>query len=426
MSRGRCSKPASDSKESWAGVSRFWPAGYRRGAARYRLAIGLSTLLLACSAGASEITTPVPVEQEQARERELTSDEDPLGQRQTEKVDNPEEVEDQPDGISLYGSARFRYRFTSFKDFIGSRDSRLGVTGQWQYQPRKRLIGRIEAGLNLQPALGDTFLGRLLYFGVETPEHITTFGKNWSSYYRVSGFTDEFDGTGASASGTFNAATDGGATGTGRADNTLQSRFLMDWLPTAINMKPFNLNAQVQYGREIPRVAGSNYGAAFGLSGIVKTRKDTEIGVALNLAGIPNKGSAALTAAGIDGDALSVIAGIRRFRQKWLLATTVARLQNQETTDLGNYFNAWGWEVYGRYRLKNKLWVVGGWNWLQPDKGQSQATNYRVRYGVVGLRYAFEEFRRLIYFEARLDESRFENGSAFGNSYTVGFRWDLP
>ncbi|MFV1996593.1 MAG: hypothetical protein ACC641_01155 [Acidiferrobacterales bacterium] len=404
---------------------------------RCRLAIGLSAIFSICPVIASEFIStpanpeaappaPVPVEQQQARERELTSDEDPLGQRQTETVDKPEEWPSQPDGISAYGSARFRYRFTDFKNFVGSRNSRLGLTGQWQYQPGKRVIGRIEAGLNLQPALGDTFASRLMYIGVETPEHITTFGKNWSSYYRVSGFTDEFDSTGASASGTFNATTDGGATGTGRADNTLQSRFLVDGLPAAINVKPFNLNAQVQYGRKIPLVAGARYGAAFGLSGIVKTRKDTEIGLAVNFAGIPNKGNAAITAAGIDGDALSVITGIRRFRQKWLLATTVARLKNQETTNAGKYFNGWGWEVYGRYKLKNKLWAVGGWNWLQPDVGQSQATNYRVKYGVMGLRYAFEEFRRLIYLETRIDDGRLENGTPPGNSYSVGFRWDLP
>ena len=40
-------------------------------------------------------------------------------------------------------------------------------------------------------------------------------------------FTDLFQGNGGSASGTYNAGTDGGATGTGRADSVLQSRFLV-------------------------------------------------------------------------------------------------------------------------------------------------------------------------------------------------------
>lgn len=369
---------------------------------------------------------PIPIEQEEARERELTSDEDPLAQRQTEKVDMPEQWEEEPDGITIYGSARFRYRFTNFKDFTSSGNSRLGVTGQWQYQPRKWVIGRIEGGLNLQEALGDPIFKRLMYVGIETPKQITTFGKNWSTYYQVSGFTDLFDSTGGDASGTYNAGTDGGPTGTGRADYVLQSRLLVDWLPASTRIKPFDLNVQAQHGREIPKIAGENYGLTFGLSGIVKTQEDSEFGLALNYAAIPNKGSPALTAAGIDGDAISVIAGYKHFRKNWFLATTVARLHNQETTDQGNYFNGWGWEAYGRYRLKNKLWAVGGWNWLRPDKGQSQAVNYVVKYGVVGLRYAFEEFRRLIFFEARFDDSLLENGTAIGDSYAVGFRWDFP
>jgi len=372
------------------------------------------------------VPIPVPVEQEEARERELTSEEDPLAKRQVEKVDMPDQWEDKPNGVDIYGSARFRYRFTNFEDFVSSGNSRIGLNGQWQYQPRKWVFGRIEAGLNLQDLLGDSFFTRLMYVGVESPNHITTFGKNWSTYYQVSGFTDLFDSTGSSASGTFNANTDGGSTGTGRADGVLQSRFLFDWLPASRRVKPFDLNVQVQYGQEIPEVAGENYGIAYGLSTVVKTQKDTEIGLAINHAFIPNKGNAALTAAGIDGDALSAIVGYKKFREKWFLSTTIARLHNQETTDEGNYFNGWGWEAYGRYKLVNKLWAVGGWNWLQPDEGQSQATNYMVRYGVVGLRYAFEEFRRLVYFEARLDDSLLESGSRIGNSYAVGFRWDLP
>lgn len=404
---------------------------------RYRLSIFLFAILCACPTYAAEnvgsssnpdpnVPVPVSIEQEEARERELTSEEDPLGKRQTEKVDMPDQWEDKPSGVDIYGSLRFNYRFTDFSDFVASGNSRIGVNGQWQYQPRKWVFGRIEAGINVQQALGEPFFKRLIYVGVESPKHITTFGKNWSTYYQVSGFTDLFDSTGASASGTYNAGTDGGPTGTGRADTTLQSRFLVDWLPASTRVKPFDLNAQAQYGREIPEVAGENYGVALGLSSVIKTRKDTEMGLALNYADIPNQGNPALTAAGIDGDALAMVLGIKRFRKNWFLATTVARLHNIETTNEGNYFNGWGWEVYGRHRLKNKLWAVGGWNWLQPDKGQSQAANYVVKYGVVGLRYAFEEFRRLIYFEARLDDSLLENGTLVGNIYAVGFRWDLP
>ena len=72
-----------------------------------------------------------------------------------------------------------------------------------------------------------------------------TAGKNWSTYYRVASFTDRFQGTGASASGAFNAGTDDGYTGTGRADGFIQTRGLVNTFKTTSILKPLNLNLQV-------------------------------------------------------------------------------------------------------------------------------------------------------------------------------------
>ena len=107
------------------------------------------------------------------------------------------------------------------------------------------------------------------------------------------------------------------------------------------------------------------------------------------------------------------------------LASTVARLLNHETTDQKLYVDAWGWELYARYRLFGKLWAVGGWNWLKPDRGQPLAGLYRVKYGVLGLRYSIKEFRRLVYLEARYDKSRNADGSPIGDSAAFGIRWDF-
>ena len=56
-------------------------------------------------------------------------------------------------------------------------------------------------------------------------------GKNWSAYYQVGGWTDRMQGAGGAALGVYNAQTDGGPTGTGRADTTLQTRLTIDFLP---------------------------------------------------------------------------------------------------------------------------------------------------------------------------------------------------
>ncbi len=172
---------------------------------------------------------------EEARASELET-EDPLAREQSVLVEAPEEVIARPDELRLYGSVRVRYRDAGTGTFWGDGGSRFGVSGRWQFRPATWLIGRVEAGINLLDTadlvfnrgdrppgtkIGDSIFRRLLYLGIETPDVNVTVGKNWSTYYRVSSFTDRFQGTGASASGTFNAGTDGGYTGTGRADRVL-------------------------------------------------------------------------------------------------------------------------------------------------------------------------------------------------------------
>jgi hypothetical protein len=117
---------------------------------------------------------------------------------------------------------------------------------------------------------------------------------------------------------------------------------------------------------------------------------------------------------------------MRWFSDKWYLATTVARLRNHETTDEDVYFDGWGWEVYGQYNLHKRWWAVGGWNILEPDSDQTQAGDANTRYGVLGVRYSFKKFQKMLYANARLDSSRLADGSPIDNTYTLGVRWDLP
>jgi len=48
-----------------------------------------------------------------------------------------------------------------------------------------------------------------------------TFGKQWSVYYDVAGWTDAFNVYGGTALSVYPAGTDGGAVGSGRADNAV-------------------------------------------------------------------------------------------------------------------------------------------------------------------------------------------------------------
>ena len=375
---------------------------------------------------------------EQARDREIEAAEDPSTEREVEIQKGTSRWLDEPSELGLYGSARIRYRESNNQSAWGDGGSRAGVNLRYQVIPRQWLTFRYEAGFNLLTRVsgllnpGETggegdqsdIFTRLLYVGFETPLLVATFGKNWSSYYKVASYTDRFVGTGGNASGTFNANTDGGLTGTGRADNVLQSRFYIDFFPDPWGIKPFNLNVQLQSNQPIPQTNNS-YGTTAGASAIVTTRNDLTVGIALNWANVPGSELDELASYGIDDDAVALLAGSRWFGERWYTGLTVSRLVNHETTDENIYFDGSGVELYSQYQVQGPWWLTAGLNALLPDQSETQAGEYKVEYGVIGARYSIDGFRKMIYLNARIDNSRLADGTEIGNTYTIGVRWDL-
>jgi len=375
---------------------------------------------------------------EQARERELEADEDPSAQREAEIQQRTTRWFEEPNQLRIYGSGRVRLRSADGDTSWGDGGSRMGAELRYQALPRQWLVGRYESGFNLleqvngllEPGEGggeggdDSVFKRLSYVGIETTLLVATFGKNWSTYYKVAGFTDRFEGTGGSASGTFNAGTDGGGTGTGRADNVLQSRLYVDFLPSDWGVKPFNLNVQLQSGQGIPHT-DYEYRRSAGVSAIIETKDDFTVGFALNWADVRDSQLGALEKQGIDDDAVALLAGTRWYGERWYAGLTVSRLANHESTDEKIYFDGTGTEFYGQYQVKGPWWLVGGINYLRPDGSEEQAGRYRVNYGVVGARYSVDGFGKMLYANARIDNGRLADGTALGNTYTIGVRWDL-
>jgi len=374
---------------------------------------------------------------DKAREEVKSEEQEPSFEREQE-VKKP--VVEEPLKGDVYGSIRLHYRTTDAGSIIGDAGSRIGAEGEWRATEDTWVYARVEAGFNLldeidqllspgggagEGSQGDSIFARLYSVGIATPVVVADFGKSWSSYYKISNFTDRFDSVGSSAVGTFNANTDGGATGTGRADGVLQTRAYIDFLPEAWKVKPFNLNIQLQSDQPIPRVDGENYQNAIGLSAVLESREDYSFGIAYNRARIDDLNNPAVQAAGIRGDAEAYLIGARWFDEQWYLGFTLARLRNHETTDAGTYFIGWGSELYSRYRLIKGYWLVAGYNWLDPDDGEIQAGQFQLRYGVVGLRYSIDEFNRLAYAEWRVDSTVSENGEVLGNIFTIGIRWNF-
>jgi predicted porin len=418
----------------------------------------LSQLQSGTTSGANE-PPPLPAqvavikesEEARARERETEADEDPLKQRQKTKVDTPIEHVTQPNEISAYASLRARYRWTGSENKLDDGGSRIGGDGNWQFIPKYWLSGRVEIGFNLLNHLDalfdpgssssegkndDIFL-RLLYANIETPKLFAVIGKAWSTYYAVAGFTDRFQGTGASASGAYNAGTDGGPSGTGRADEVLQTRLLIE--PSSFlfrKLKPFNLNIQFQKNQEIPiapEYAATDgkklrYGNAIGLSALLETRDNFNIGIAYNLTKVKDEDRAVLEKIGIDGDDEALLIGGKWFSERWYLAMNVSWMWNHMATNEGIFFDGQGWETYAQYNLHNRWWAIAGWNYLKPYDSQQQVGNYEVKYGILGLRYSIQRFNKMLYANIRFDGSATTDDSEpdISNIYTIGVRWDFP
>lgn len=379
-----------------------------------------------------------PKVEEETIERELSTGEDPLAAQTREIEDTPVYKYKDHTSYDLYGSARLRYSDSDQGKDFNDGGSRVGINGELQFAPKFWLLGRVELGFNLDDSIEQLLKRsenaskedanaskRLLYGGIQTNTSTVTYGKNWSSYYQVSGLTDRFDSFGGDGSGTFNAGTDGGNTGTGRADRALQGRFSINAPPKLWHLKPFKLNAQIQNGEAIPQGDGAHYGYSVGVSALLETESEKVLGIAYNHAFIDDANRAALKARGIDGDARALVLGTRRFGDQYYLGTTISFLDNQETTEGGQYFSGWGWETFGSYNFKKRLWLTGGWNLLQPEDNDPLIGKYHIRYAVLGLRYTFKDLRKYIYTEIRQDYSENSEGDELGNVYTVGIRWDL-
>lgn len=397
------------------------------------------------SPGASQPVDEKPADDadlEEAQQRELGAEEDPQAaskaSREAESDREQGVGETRTSGFDVYGSIRVRLRNDNDGWALQDGGSRLGADGDWQFHKGFSFISRYEMGFNVLSGVdslsvpgenaGEVFqkslFTRLAHIGLEGRRLSLFAGKNWSSYYEVASFTDRFMGTGASASGIFNAQTDGGPTGTGRADAALQAKLATDFLPRKV-FKPFDLNIQFQQGNPIPFADNANYGKAAGISAVLTTHRERTIGLAYNFAEIDLDSDPSLRAIGISGNAQAWLLGLRDYGENWYAGMVISRLLQLETTDQGNYFNGWGSELYGQYRVLERLWFIGGYNVLRPDSGQLLAGDYRVRYGVVGLRFTFQNFRRMIYMNVRVDDSFNADGSPGASVLTIGVRWDL-
>ena len=380
---------------------------------------------------------------EKRRNDDASLTEDPEAKRRAEAqmAESIGTAEDDFDALSLelYGSARVHavnsisIRTGERTSSISDGQSRIGARGDWQYRRGKWLFARYEAGIDLVENFstrGDLFgngglTTRLAFAGLDMDGLTLVYGQNWSAYYQVAGMTDRFSIFGGSASGVYNAASAGQFTGTGRAKDVIQARVFLDSQHGVLRtFKPLNVNLQYQFGQGIPGVDGQEYTKSWGLSTIFESEHEFGVGIAYNRAVVP-EGVPEIEAASIDGDATALAITARKFGDGWYVAALVSRLDNMDVTNEGQYFNAYGFELYGQWEFRPKWWLIAGGNWLNPDSDDPDTGQFRSRYYVLGARYAIRSFERMWYLEYRYDESRAVDGSPGSDEVTIGLRWDF-
>ncbi|WP_158224660.1 porin [Agaribacterium haliotis] len=374
---------------------------------------------------------PVAAQQQSAADRrELAANEDPL----------LEKIEQKNSGalhssVDAYGVLYLRYRRGNNElSAVEDNGSRAGVDAYYEYQKQHWLFARYELGFNVFDELnvaryeqaeqarflnGDSLFTRLAYVGIQTEALTFAFGKNWSSYYQVASFTDRFDSLGGEAHGVYNAGSDGGSAGTGRADNALQSR--LSWQRIA-GLKSLNVNVQLQNNRPVSGLESERYGLGSGLSLIAELANRLSLGLAYNKAALQPGGEA--RAAGITGDTEVLLVGAQWYNSHWFVGATYSHSDNLNTDETGRYFNGRGSELYMQYQCLPNTWLLAGFNKIRPDS-KADVASYQLDYSVLGLRYSFSDFDRMIYVESRLDDSFSSDGQQIGNQYIIGLRWRL-
>ncbi|HSQ68839.1 MAG TPA: porin [Steroidobacteraceae bacterium] len=274
--------------------------------------------------------------------------------------------------------------------------------------------------LLLDTTRGSVFGTRLGYVGVDFGKSgRVSFGKQWGVHYDVTSYTDAFNVFGAEASVTFNADTDGGLMGTGRADEALVYRNrLFDTVDLGLQVQLRNLdNGEVIDG----------YGASL-RAGILP---GLELGVTYTTAHWDDSIKGALV--GLKGDAEYGALGVKYESDRLRLAGVYARQRNgdlaripvtigEESVLVPVAFDGTGVELAARYQL-SRLGLLAGWLNYRPDKGTELADpDAELRYLILGTDYRWNP-SALFFAEYRLANGKDPVGIRGEDVFALGFQY---
>lgn len=275
------------------------------------------------------------------------------------------------------------------------------------------------------------FTNRLGYVGVNFEKIGTfTFGKQWSVYYDITSYTDNFLVFGGAASATYIGGTDGGENGTGRANQSIIYRNSFDRFQVGAQ-------AQVRGGSNDKFVDGFGFSAQYTIID----------GLSFGAAMIKDLLSKNLTTEskiiGLTGDPAYYSAGIK-YNRKNLTFNVIGAIQKNGDFTQGQYlntnnelmkptivFDAKGLEIYSNYQFKD-FSIHAGYNLYIPDTKNIQlqnnqepiSPNFKISNGIIGVRYNPFTFVQ-IYSEQRLSFGKTVNNTKNPSVFTIGMIIDL-
>ncbi len=310
---------------------------------------------------------------------------------------------------------------------------RVGIKGEWKFDnnPDYAFFTKAEVGLHLTrrndyitissdpgaPAARseDALFARLGYIGISTPYGSISIGKQWGVHYTLGGYIDNMYMFGGDGIGVYNAGTDGGSSGTGRADQAIKYELNKGNFYLGLQVQSRNISGNSRYG-----VDALGYAASYKINRFIIGTSYYQV-----MDGVENPTTGE---AKIDDNMGSIF--LDYHYKEFEFAIMAMTFNNHEKDNTGVYYKGWGVEYHMKYNFgKNKNWsVVHNSSIIMPEK------NLNSKY--IMNRYSLEVARRfsqntLIVVGARFDNSVFVNGHheelltlAFGFYYN--FNYPVP
>ncbi len=273
----------------------------------------------------------------------------------------------------------------------------------------------------LQQTTQPVFGARLGYFGVSSEKFGSlTFGKQNSTHYDITNFTtDRFNVFGGQSTATYVAGTDGGQSGTGRADQTILYRLKF------AKILDFGAQGQLRTGDTSQAFSG------FGFSVQATALPGLKIGGAYNKTYF----NSTLRDTVLHGDGTDYWA----FGGKgtWRNLEWGANYVRQNNGDLAFIpdpaggpdqiavgFSANGIELYSRVKF-GKFAVVGGFeDYIPFDLSSLINPDFKTRYAILGAEWHISP-SGYAYFESKLGDTIDAQGNGGYNAAALGFRYDF-